>query len=651
MVKALFFSGLAGSFIGLLAWLLMAQLPTDVSLFALFEATENLDLLLIQSYSLPRITVALLAGGILGLASLLLQQAMNNPLASDNTLGISAGAQFALFLSTVFVPSWLDYGAGFIALAGAGVSLLLVLGLAMRKTLSPLLLILAGLVVNLYFGAFSTLIMLLYPEESRGLAQWGAGSLVQESWRSSQLLTLQAVIPIGLILLLIRPLTILSLNEGNAQSLGVPVAKLRLFGVLIGSFLIAAVVSHIGMLGFIGLAAATLVRQLGIRQFKYQLLGAFLVGGLLLAVTDLLLQLLNHYYGVSLPTGAVTALLGTPLLLWLMFRAMAHTGRLTEEKSPAYRRFHPLTFWLLLGGLGLAIAVALLLGQGASGWFWAEKSQFESLFELRYPRILIALAVGILLAVAGVFLQRLTLNPMASPELLGVSGGTGMGILAVLFLFSAEQTELLLPAGILGAVIALLILTVINQRNGMLPEKILLTGISLSALFGTIQTLVIAGGDPRANRLLAWSSGSTQALESEFAVPLVLLSLILLGSSLIFSRWLEILALNASVAQSLGLNLRKSRLVLILFSALLTALATLVIGPLSFIGLLVPQISRFLGAVKARTQILTSALLGGLMMVFADFLGRQLIFPYEIPAGLVATLIGGSYFLLMVRRL
>ncbi|VEI48851.1 iron-hydroxamate transporter permease subunit [Actinobacillus equuli] len=109
-------------------------------------------------------------------------------------------------------------------------------------------------------------------------------------------------------------------------------------------------------------------------------------------------------------------------------------------------------------------------------------------------------------------LQRLTLNPMASPELLGVSSGTSMGVLAALFLFGAQQTEWFWLAGILGACVALIVLCAINQRNGMLPEKILLTGISLAALFDTLQRLAVASGDPRANQLIAWTSGSTQML-------------------------------------------------------------------------------------------------------------------------------------------
>lgn len=226
-----------------------------------------------------------------------------------------------------------------------------------------------------------------------------------------------------------------------------------------------------------------------------------------------------------------------------------------------------------------------------------------------------------------------------------------MGILVLLFVFPTQQTILFWISGIVGAFIALAILAAINQRNGMLPEKILLTGISLSALFDTAQRLAIASGDPRANQLISWTSGSTQNTDPKLAVPFFILSLGLLLISLIFSRWLELLSLQAPIAKALGLNLKLTRWILILFSAALTAIAILMIGPLSFIGLLVPHLTNFLGVHKAKNQLLISALLGTTIMVLADWVGRQVLFPYEIPAGLIATLLGGSYFLVMMRKI
>lgn len=639
-------------FFALFTFLFKAQLPSEIGFFALFQPSDNLELLLVQNYTLPRIVMALLAGGILGFASLLLQQVLANPLASDYSLGISSGSQFALFLTAIFAPQWLENGSTFIALLGALLSLLLVLSLAMRKSMSALLLILAGLVVNLYFGSFSAMMMLFYPEEARGLSQWGAGSLVQDSWRDSLWLMAQAVPAFVLVAILIRPLTILLLNDSNARSLGVAVGKLRLIGVLIASFLIAIVVSAVGMLGFIGLGAATIVRQLGVRTLNAQLIMAFGFGALLLGVTDLLLQLLAHFKAVNLPTGSVTALLGTPLLLWLMFKAVPHSGRVQEAHLQNIRKISPLVIGVVGLGFMATLWGALFIGNGNSGLALTDitTSWGRELLEIRYPRVLVALSVGVLLALAGVILQRLTLNPMASPELLGVSSGAAMGVLVVLFLFSAQQTEYFWLAGVLGSLAALVVITLINQKSGMLPEKVLLTGIALSAFFDTLQRLAIAGGDPRANQLLAWTSGSTQSVNAELAMLFVIVSILLLLFSLVFSRWLDLLALQAPMAQALGLNLKRTRLILILFSAVLTALATLIIGPLSFIGLLVPQIARFLGATKSHHQLLFSALLGGLIMVLADWFGRQIMFPYEVPAGLVATLLGGTYFLLMVRK-
>ncbi|HGO5854694.1 TPA: Fe(3+)-hydroxamate ABC transporter permease FhuB [Mannheimia haemolytica] len=639
-------------FFALFTFLLKVQLPSEIGFFALFQPSDNLELLLVQNYTLPRIVIALLAGGILGFASLLLQQVLANPLASDYSLGISSGSQFALFLTAIFAPQWLENGSTFIALLGALLSLLLVLSLAMRKRMSALLLILAGLVVNLYFGSFSVMMMLFYPEEARGLSQWGAGSLVQDSWRDSLWLMVQAVPAFVLVAILIRPLTILLLNDSNARSLGVAVGKLRLIGVLIASFLIAIVVSAVGMLGFIGLGAATIVRQLGVRTLNTQLIAAFGFGALLLGVTDLLLQLSAHFKSVNLPTGSVTALLGTPLLLWLMFKAVPHSGRVQEAHLQNIRKISPLVIGVIGLGFMATLWGALFIGNGNSGLALTDITTGwgRELLEIRYPRVLVALSVGVLLALAGVILQRLTLNPMASPELLGVSSGAAMGVLVVLFLFSAQQTEYFWLAGVLGSLAALVVITLINQKSGMLPEKVLLTGIALSAFFDTLQRIAIASGDPRANQLLAWTSGSTQSVNAELAIPFAVLSILLLLCGLIFSRWLDLLALQAPMAQALGLNLKRTRLILILFSAVLTALATLIIGPLSFIGLLVPQIARFFGATKSHHQLLFSALLGGLIMVLADWFGRQIMFPYEVPAGLVATLLGGTYFLLMVRK-
>ncbi|MFC0308500.1 Fe(3+)-hydroxamate ABC transporter permease FhuB [Gallibacterium trehalosifermentans] len=630
----------------LLIWGLFAlQLPQENSAI---EA-NSLAWLLIQNYTLPRMTIAILAGVALGLASLLLQQIVNNPLASDSTLGVGSGAQLLLFIATLFVPNLLTWGTTIIAFLGALLALVTVFLLAWRQTLSPLLLILAGLVVNLYFGAISATLMLFYPEESRGLMIWGAGSLVQESWQDSWQLFGLLLPAILLLAILQRPLAILGLNESNAKSLGVSVQKVRVFGLLLAAYLVAIVVSRVGMLGFIGFIAAALSRQLGVRSFKMQMLQTAYLAAMLLLITDLILQLLLEYYQLNLPTGAVTSLLGTPLLLWLMFRHLPQGRYLQTSQTHAVVRLSQRYYtWLILFALLLVLILALMVGRSDQGW---QINWQQSLLTLRYPRMSYAFVAGVLLALAGVLLQRISFNAMASPELLGITSGVSFGVLVVIFLFAQANIVDFWIAGVIGALIVLLLLIGLNHHSGMLAERILLTGMSLTALFDAVQRIILASGDFRLQQLLSWTSGSTYYAENSLAILLLLMSGIAVIGALSIAKWLDLLGLQAVMAQSLGLNLNYVRWWLILFSAGLTAIATLMIGPLSFIGLLAPHFAKFLGFYHARSQLISSALLGGIVMTLADWLGRQILFPYEIPAGLMATLLGGSYFLFLVRKL
>lgn len=604
--------------------------------------------LLIFNFTLPRVLIAILAGASLGVASLLLQQIMNNSLASDSTLAVSGGAQFALFLATLFLPNLLQFGTTPIAFIGALFALGLVLLLAWRQMLSPLLIVLAGLVVSFYLGAFSSLLMLFYPEESRGLLVWGSGSLVQESWYDSlTLLPLLAPAIVGIVLLS-PALQILQLQESNAQSLGVNVKRIRLLGVLLAAYLVTIIVSCVGMIAFIGLAATTLARQYPDYRFKILLWRSTYFASILLLIADLCLQLIEQWQGISLPTGSITALFGTPLLLWLVFKHRQQYGRVQESQSAWKNSDKKSTALYLPLFLVAALGCSLFLAQGVNGW---QVYLDQSLFNLRFPRLAYALCAGIMLALAGTILQRLSRNPMASPELLGITSGVSFGVLLAIFVAGASVLSQYVLWGALGALLILGLIWLINRRNGLQPDQVLLTGISISALFDAVQRILIASGDPRAWQLLSWGSGSTYYASNDVAIPMLIIAAALFALSFIFVRWLDLLSLNSVVAQSLGVNLVQSRSILFLFAILLTLLATLIVGSLSFIGLLAPHLAYSLGFRQSKTQLLASGILGGTVMIMADWLGRQLLFPYEIPAGLVATLLGGTYFLWLMRKM
>ena len=639
---------------GVLAgWDLAHQLPDAPWWQAIFS--PNLDdarQAVIHFSWLPRLVVCLLAGAALGLAGTLMQQVLRNPLASPTTLGVASGAQLALMMVTLFAPSWLLIGREWIAMAGGSLAMGLVFALAWRRQLNPVVIVFAGLVINLYLAAISMGLLLFFQEELKGLLVWGSGSLAQNSWSGVLYLLPRLLVAVVLAALLVRPLAVLELDDASARSLGVSLKQLRFAGLGLAVFITACVVSVVGLIGFIGLAAPVMVRMLGVRQLGLRLLWAPVLGALLLAATDLLLQSLTRFWPVLIPTGAMTALLGAPLLLWLIprlsFKATPRAAvGLVVARHPAPARF----IAILVAGLVAVMLASLLVGQGMDGWHWPSWFRWQAQLEWRLPRTLAAGAAGVLLALAGTLLQRVSNNPMASPELLGVSGGTFMGVLATALLLPALPLPLMLLGGVLGAFVCLLLLVLINRKNGFQPERILLSGIAITALFEPLQAIALANGDLRVQQLLSWMSGSTYYVTPPVAYGLTGLALLMLAACLLVSRWLDLMPMGPAVATALGIRLNRAQLIILLLVAVLTASATMVIGPLSFAGLLAPHMAKLMGLVRARWHLLGAAGCGALLMVLADWVGQQILFPQEVPVGLVSTLLGGAYFMWCLRRL
>ncbi|MBL0529084.1 Fe(3+)-hydroxamate ABC transporter permease FhuB [Aeromonas caviae] len=640
--------------LGLACTELARQLPGALWWQALFSPELDDARQAVVHFSwLPRLAICLLAGAALGLAGTLMQQVLRNPLASPTTLGVASGAQLALMMVTLLAPSWLLIGREWIAMAGGSLAMGLVFALAWRRQLNPVVIVFAGLVINLYLAAISMGLLLFFQEELKGLLVWGSGSLAQNSWSGVGYLLPRLLLAAMLAVVLVRPLAVLELDDASARSLGVSLKHLRFAGLGLAVFITACVVSVVGLIGFIGLAAPAMVRLLGVRKLAQRLLWAPILGALLLAATDLLLQTLSRFWPVLIPTGAMTALLGAPLLLWLIPRlgikqsAPKANSSLQLARHPAPTRL----VGLMVLGLAAAVIASLLFGQGMGGWGWPSWLRWQAQLEWRLPRTLAAGAAGVLLALAGTLLQRVSNNPMASPELLGVSGGTFMGVIAAALLLPALPLPMMLLGGLVGAFACLLLLVLINRRNGFQPERILLSGIAITALFEPLQAIALANGDLRVQQLLSWMSGSTYYVTQPVALALVVLALLMLAACLLVSRWLDLMPMGPAVATALGIHLGRAQLTILLLVAVLTASATMVIGPLSFAGLLAPHLARLMGLVRARWHLLGAAGCGALLMVSADWIGQQILFPQEVPVGLVSTLLGGAYFMWCLRRL
>lgn len=613
---------------------------------------DNLDQMLFHYSLLPRLAISLLVGAGLGLAGLLFQQVLRNPLAEPTTLGVASGAQLGITVVTLWsLPGGL-LTQQMAAMGGAILIGLVVFGIAWGKRLSPVTLILAGLVMSLYCGAVNQIIAIFNHDQLQNMFLWGTGALNQQDWSNVITLWPRLLLAFALALLLLRPMTLMGLDDGVAKNLGLALSLARLAALLLAILLSAQLVNAVGIVGFIGLFAPLLARMLGARRLISRLLLAPLIGALLLWLADQSVSWLTDVWR-EVSTGTATAVIGAPLLLWLLPRL--RTGSVPPamnqgDNVPVERQQ---VLWWALAGVGLLlllIAVALSFGRDAWGWVWASGDLWQQLQPWRAPRVGAALAAGMMLGVAGCVIQRLTGNPMASPEVLGISSGAAFGVVMMLFLVPGDAFGWLLPAGSIGAAVTLMIIMLAAGRGGFSPERMLLAGMALSTAFTMLLMLLLASGDPRMASLLTWISGSTYQVDGPQALRTGVITVILIALAPLATRWLTILPLGGATARAVGMALTPSRLALLLLAAALTAAATLTIGPLSFVGLMAPHMARMLGFRRALPQLVITALLGGILMVFADWCGRMMSFPDQIPAGLLATFFGAPYFVYLLRK-
>ncbi len=631
------------------SWVLIDQQWTR-PLRDLLISSSQLDIasMAIQLHIVATSVVALLAGGLLGVVSILLQQLVKNPLASDTTLGVGVGAQLAMLIVTLFLPSLAIYGGLYVAFVGAIISMGLVFALSAPSRFNPLILILAGLVVNILLAAVANVLVLFFAERSNGMLSWAAGFLAQNSWHTSIALVITAILMAVVCLPLLKPLTLMSLDDTQAKRLGVPINAIRALVVLVVAVVTALVISEVGLIGFIGLGAASLVNALGISAIGKRLATAFGLGALLLLLTSNVALLLEPILDMQIPAGAMTGILGAPLIIWLILRQ--RRARI-ETVTPMLTGKHTsIAFWRWGAGVLALILLACLFVQDINGWGlstdWALTQQY------RLPRSLSAAATGLMLAVAGVLLQTLTRNPMASPEVLGVSSGAALGVILGFLLLPSlglsAGAGTLLISGLSGAMAVLLLIIWLARRVS--SGYLLLVGIGIAAMMDGVMHMVKLSGDPRLEAMLSWLSGTTYSAQPSTVWYLIGIATILFVLSLLLIKPLRVLGLGTGVARNLGVAVTPVTLSLLALVAALSTASTLAVGPLSFIGLMVPHLATSLGAVKLERQLPLAALLGAGVMVIADWIGRYVIFPYELPAGTIAAIIGGGYFLWLIRK-
>jgi iron complex transport system permease protein len=292
-------------------------------------------------------------------------------------------------------------------------------------------------------------------------------------------------------------------------------------------------------------------------------------------------------------------------------------------------------------------SVAHHLGLGASP---LPELRDGIVWQLRLPRVLTAAAVGAGLAVSGAVMQAVTRNPLADPYLLGLSSGASLGAVAVLLL----GASVLLPvAAFIGAMLALgVTLLLANSLGRITPSRTVLAGIAVSALASAITSLVIfwtVTGDSY-REILNWLLGSLAGARWP-EVGIAFAAILIAGVPILLSgRTLDAFAFGDVSAASLGINVQRSRWVLLTITALLTGAMVSVSGSIGFVGLVLPHAVRLLVGPRHRALLPLSALVGGIFLVWADTLARTVFDPRELPVGIVTALIGAPVFAFLLAK-
>ena len=625
-------------FVALLS--LRPHVPGDASI------AGPLDDILLWNSLLPRAAVAVIAGAALGLAGALLQRVLRNPIADASTLGIASGAQLALTLALSFSPVVAGVSRELIAFAGGLLAVIIVLALSWRRGLDPVTVAVSGMIVGLITASLSVTLILARGEYALSINIWGAGALNQQDWSVALSLAPRLFAGILLAWLLTRPLTVLALDDASARSLGVALLWVRLAILVLSVWLSASVTAAVGIIGFLGLAAPATAKICGARTTGQLIMAAPLTGAAILFIGDCLTQILGPGFSDLAPTGAAIALLGGPLLLVLLPRVHGVSTATQNGSAVAKSLRRPATMLCIMAvGVILVLALALTISPTSHGWGVATGPLLFDLLPFRLPRILTAGGAGAMLGAAGFVIQRVTGNPIASPEVIGVSSGGGAGLTLALLLTGMPSGFVMLVSTASGSLLAFLLMMAIAGRSGFSSERLLLAGIAVSAFCMAIVSIMLAQGDMRSYVLLNWMAGSTSGAGS-FEAWSSILSLVVLTAPLFFmTRWLTILPLGIGLSQSLGVGIVRPRLILAVFAALMTAVASLLVGPLSLTGLIAPHLARLIGFRTPQHQLLATIMLGAGILVCADWLARIVIYPYQVPVGLFAALIGGPYLL------
>nr|WP_090891828.1 iron ABC transporter permease [Evansella caseinilytica] len=280
------------------------------------------------------------------------------------------------------------------------------------------------------------------------------------------------------------------------------------------------------------------------------------------------------------------------------------------------------------------------------------------LFEFRLPRMVIALLIGAGLAVSGAILQGVSQNGLADPGILGINSGAGLAVILFIFYFQGSTASLgtfsiyMLPlAALSGGLLAALLIYVLAWKRGVTPVRLILVGIGVNAAFSAALIIFQLKMNPNDfMQATVWLSGSIWGTNWKYVLAVLPWIVILIPYAILKARYLNVLNLGDPVAVGLGAAVEKERRTLLFLAVALAGACVAVGGGIAFLGLVAPHLARRIVGPKHQVLLPAAALMGSLLLLAADTIGRNVLSPSEIPVGLVVSALGAPYFIYLLIK-
>lgn len=330
------------------------------------------------------------------------------------------------------------------------------------------------------------------------------------------------------------------------------------------------------------------------------------------------------------------------------------------DEELSVMKHHKNNLWILLSLFILCIvffmlsimmgAVDITFTEALEAFLKGENTpHLRILLHIRLPRTLVAMLVGSALALAGAILQGVMQNPLATPNIIGVSSGAGLSALTIMILF--PSFFYLVPIGaFVGALLTTAMIYTLAWKRGIVPTRLILAGVAVNTVLGAGNNILLSTYPQRVGGVIHFLVGGLSGVgwkDVRMITPYILVSLFI---TLFFSQKMNILMLGDELATGLGLQVERVRRTLIVLSSLLAGSAVSAVGLLGFVGLIVPHMARLFVGNDHRWLFPTSIFLGSLTLMACDLIARMIFAPVEVPVGVIMSILGGPFFLFILRR-